>query len=56
MPAWYILTNFWLHHDLLFTHFGAVHAFAEYNRDRFPRVAVRFHEWRVLFEWCNLNG
>lgn len=55
---WHTLTEFWLHHDLLFTHFGRYACWVHWNLHHFSRLP-HIHQWRLwpkLWAWCNVHG
>jgi uncharacterized membrane protein len=64
MPIWFTLTNFWLHHDILFTKFGLYSNWVHWNIHHFSSIAGIRHWFlahhqrngHALWAWCNLNG
>lgn len=57
MTAWHALTQFWLHHDLLFTRFGLFRHWVHWNLHHLPWLHVHdWHRWPRLWAWVNVHG
>lgn len=55
--TWHILTQFWLHHDLLFTRFGLFHTWRHWNIKHFPALDLDdWHRFPALWAWVNVHG
>lgn len=60
MTTWEILTRFWFHHDLFFTHFPLYRGWVRWNEHHF-RSLPHIHQWfrlhgHRLWGWVNVHG
>lgn len=53
---WHTLTQFWLHHDLLFTKFGSFHTWVHWNFTHIRLDYDGWHRWPELWAWVNVHG
>jgi hypothetical protein len=54
---WHTLTQFWAHHGLLFTRFGTLGGWRDWNIGHFRWLDLDdWHRFGALWSWVNVHG